>query len=145
MSLLDGLARYLAAQGLAEYDPSGAAQTADWSAYPEQLPPQPDRVIGLWQYGGAESDSRNGWDEPSVQVRVRGTADPAVSRDRAQAIYDRLHGLGHTTLPGPAAMYVQLAIGVQGGPIYLLVDEVGRHHHVVNLRVSIDNPTIQRP
>jgi hypothetical protein len=143
LSLLDGLARYLAAQGLAVYDTTGAVETADWSLFIEAMPPQGDQVIGLFQYAAGESDATNPWDETNIQVRVRAREDPRVPRARAQAIYDRLHGLGPLTLPD--GTWVQLAIGTQGGPIPLGPDSSGRHEHTVNFRIEIDNPSLNRP
>jgi minor capsid protein len=143
LSLLDGLARYLDLRGLGHFDPAGDVQLLDWSIFIEQLPQQPDRVIGLWQYAGAPSDSRNPWEQPAVQVRVRGSADPRESRTRAQAIYDEVHGLGMLALPD--GTWLQLALGAQGGPIPLGPDQSGRHEHTVNLQMHIDHPTIHRP
>lgn len=143
MNLLDGLARYLHTQGLAVYDLTGAVETVDWSAFIETMPPQGDLVVGLFQYASGESDSTNPWDTTNVQVRVRAREDPRTSRTRAQAIYDRLHGLGPLTLPD--GTWVQLAIGTQGGPIPLGPDRSGRQEHTVNFRIEFDNPSLNRP
>jgi hypothetical protein len=143
VDLLDGLARYLHGQGLAVYDPTGAVEAADWSLFLEAMPPQGDLVIGLWLYAAGESDAANPWDETNLQVRVRAGEDPRVSRARAKAIYDRLHGLGPLTLPD--GTWLQLAVGTQGGPIPLGPDSNGRHEHTVNFRIEFDSPSLNRP
>ncbi|BDM74944.1 hypothetical protein HEK616_84310 (plasmid) [Streptomyces nigrescens] len=53
---LDGLARYLDDLGLLVYDPTGTAG----DTFIETLPPEPAEAVGLWLYGAAEQDSRNG-------------------------------------------------------------------------------------
>jgi Bacteriophage minor capsid protein len=143
LTILDGLARYLHQQGLAVYDPTGAVETADWSLFIEAMPPQGDQVIGLFQYAASESDVANPWDDTNVQARVRAQEDPRVSRTRAQAIYDRLHGLGPLALPD--GTWLQLAAGTQGGPVPLGPDPRGRHEHTVNFRIEFDNPSLNRP
>lgn len=144
--LLDGLARYLAdVAGVGVYDPSGAAQTADWSLWPDGLPSTPDRAIALTVYGpGAElPDPSQPWAETRVQVRVRGSADPRESRDKATAVYGALHGLERVVLPG--GLWVQDVTARQGEPAGLGPDGAGRHEHTINFDVSYDQPTEHRP
>ncbi|MEU3712907.1 minor capsid protein [Streptomyces catenulae] len=136
--LLDGLARYLDGLGLADYDPTGTRG----DTFAETLPPGPDRAVGLWLYGGAEQDARNGYDERALQIRVRGTADPRVSRRRAEALYAALHGLAGIELPDGTWLVLCVA---QQTPAPLDTDERGRHEHVVNLRLDVANPTTHRP
>lgn len=143
MTLLDGLSRHLANHSLGTYDSTGAGQTGDWAIFLEALPPQPDRAIALFQYGGPAGDPSHPWDEPRVQVLVSGTEDPRISHDRAAAIYSELHGLQMVTLPD--GTWLQDCVGVQSGPVALGPDGNGRHRHVINLACSIDNPTAHRP
>ncbi|WP_399088024.1 minor capsid protein [Streptomyces sp. BBFR2] len=135
---LDGLARYLDGLKLVDYDPAGISG----DTFAETLPPGPDEAVGLWLYGGAEQDARNGYDERSLQVRVRGTADPRVSRRRAEALYSALHGLAGIALPDGTWLVLCVA---QQSPAPLGTDERGRHEHVVNLRLDVANPTTHRP
>ena len=143
MSTLHAVARYLVTQGLGMYDPAGGVQSGDWSVFLEAMPDAPDRAIALYQYPGEPPDPLLPFDEIRIQVSVRGGEDPTVSRDRAQAIYGQMHGLGPLALP--TGLWLQLCLAVQSGAVALGTDGNGRHTHVVNLNLSITNPTAHRP
>lgn len=134
MSLLDEIAQFLAQLGVANYQPDDT--TGD--TYLARLPVQPDEALAVARYGGTESDAHLGWDEPSIQVRVRGpNTDPRVAEDRAQAVYDALEGISDRLMP--AGTWLSSCIGSQGGPVYIGPDETGRHEYTVNFRFHIRN------
>lgn len=135
--LLDGIARHLAARSLVTYDPAGVAG----DCFIETMPPGPAAAVGLWLYGGPEPDARVPVDEPSLQVRVRGGADPRLSRARARSIFDALHGLTRTALPD--GTWLVLCVGSLPSPIGK--DANGRHEHTVNFRLTVGAPTAHRP
>ncbi|MGH3942507.1 MAG: minor capsid protein [Pseudonocardiaceae bacterium] len=140
MSLLQGLAERLAVAGLASWRASGAYADADpWPIYLEHVPASPDRVITLTAYAAGQADSLLPYDPVRVQARTRTARDesPTVSRDRAQALYDELHGLGPITLPGGARVQLALALGT---PTYLGADKNDRNEHTVNFELEILNP-----
>nr|WP_202512661.1 minor capsid protein [Streptomyces sp. SID3343] len=136
--MIDGIARYLAGLDLLDYDTDGASG----DTFAEFLPPSPGEAVALTLYGGAEPDSRVPIDEPSLQVRVRGTADPRVSRRRSYRIYSALHGLTRIALPD--GTWLVLCIG-QAPPQAIGVDANGRHEHVTNYRLTVGAPTMHRP
>lgn len=136
--LIDGLARHLDAAGLATYVPDGVGG----DLMLEHMPQAPEECVVLTGYGGPEADSRLGYDEPSVQVRVRGGQDPRISRDRCAAIRSELHGLGPVTLPGGVRLIS--CIAVQASPASMGVDALGRHEHVCNFRAEIRSVTTHR-
>ncbi|MGW0495044.1 minor capsid protein [Streptomyces sp. NPDC003007] len=137
--LLQDLALHLQAQNLLTYDPVGTSG----DCFLEAMPQTPDETVVLTAYDDArEPDSKLGYDEPRVQVRVRGTSDPRVSRERCKAIRDELHGLGPVTLPDGTRLI--LSIALQGGPASLGRDENGRHEHVCNFRMEIRNVSAHR-
>lgn len=138
LDLVDGVARYLAARDLVDYDPTGAAG----DTFAEHMPGTPDVAVALTLYGGAEPDSRVPVDEPSLQVRVRGTADPRISRRRSYRIYSALHGLARVELPD--GTWLVLCIG-QAPPQSMGVDANGRHEHTTNYRLTVGAPTVNRP
>jgi hypothetical protein len=105
-------------------------------------PAAPDRAVTLATYAAPESNSNEPYDLLNVQVRVRGTADFSVSADHAQAIYDDLHGLGGTDLPGGVRLVNSVCL--QGAPIYMGTDGNNRHEHTVNVRMERLNPTALR-
>ncbi|MFJ5883460.1 minor capsid protein [Kitasatospora cineracea] len=131
MDLLDSLARYLHDAGLLTYDPTGVRG----DTFAETMPPKPDGAVQLTLYGAGEPDPLGPWDERSLQVRVRGTADPRISRTRAERIFSALHGLAGIELPG--GLWLVLCVAQQT-PYPLGVDSAGRHEHVVNFRLDIE-------
>ncbi|MFE1773759.1 minor capsid protein [Streptomyces sp. NPDC059008] len=133
----DALARYLHELGLLTYDPHGVFG----DCFVESMPPAPDQAVCLSLYGAGATDARNGWDERQLQVRVRGTADPRVSRRRCEALYSALHGLAGVALPGDVWLVLAAA---NAAPASMGADERGRHEHVVNLRLDIEAPTTHR-
>lgn len=103
----------------------------------------PDNAIAVARYGGAESDSLLGWDEPSVQVRVRGdNVDPRLPERRAQQVYDALHGMASRRLP--LGTWLVLCVGTNGGPAYMGNDLKGRYEFVCNFRLEVRNASINR-
>jgi len=136
--LLDGLARYLAGQGLGVYDPTGV--TGD--IFLEAKPSTPDVCVVLTVYDdGGEADSQIGYDDVPVQVRVRGTTDPRVSRQLCQSIRSELHGLGEVTLPDGTDLLLSRANAAVAG---IGTDENRRHEHVANFRMRVRSITAHR-
>ncbi|MCI3271393.1 minor capsid protein [Streptomyces cylindrosporus] len=137
--LLDGIARHLQDKALVSYQTASAAG----DCFLESMPPTPDEAVSLTIYDdGREPDSRLGYDEPRVQVRVRGTKDPRVSRQRCAAIRDELHGLGPLTLPDGTQLI--LSVALQNSAASIGIDELGRHEHVANFRMEIRAVTQHR-
>ncbi|MGW8762370.1 minor capsid protein [Streptomyces sp. NPDC055815] len=137
--LLDGLARYLTERGLVTYDPTGAGG----DCFFEVMPAAPDEAVVLTIYDDrAEPDSLLPYDEPRVQVRVRGTLDQRVSRRRCRAVRSALHGLGPVTLPGGTELV--LSVCLQGDAAFLGADDNRRTEHVANFRMEIVSPTAHR-
>jgi hypothetical protein len=128
--LLDGIARHLAGLGLIAYETAGTGG----NTFLESMPDSPDEAVALTLYDSAEPDSKLGYDEPRLQVRCRGTRDRRVSRERCQAIYDELNGLGPLALPDGTELI--LCFALQGGPVSLGVDAKGRHEHVTNYQLE---------
>ncbi|GAA3237298.1 minor capsid protein [Streptomyces lavendulae] len=128
--LLDGLARHLAATGLLLYDPTGRSG----DTFVETLPAAPDRAVALALYDAGPPEARDDAEQRRLQVRVRGTADPRVSRDRAEALYRALHGLTDVQLADGSTLILAAA---RGTPAPMGTDPAGRHEHVVNFDVDV--------
>lgn len=131
--VVDGLARYLAGRGLLTYDPTGT--TGD--TFVGTMPPAPDQAVALTLYGAGTTTSRDDADLASVQIRVRGTADPRVSEQRCLALRDALHGLAGVELPDGT----WLVLATAPRPTPMGVDGNGRHEHVTNAALDIAAPT----
>lgn len=136
--LTDGLLRYLADLGLLTYDPDGV--TGD--AFCDVMPPAPDEAVCLTLYGGPTPASAMPYDNPSVQVRVRGGADPRVARARAWAIYRTLHGLSAVTLPDGTWLVDCTA---NQTPSSLGQDDTGRIEYTTNYSTEVYAPSAHRP
>jgi hypothetical protein len=138
MTLLPGLADHLADNSIGVWNPSGVYGASQVGIVLETMPQAPAQCIGIFQYGAGEASAVADYDEVRVQIRVRGTQDPRTSRDRAQAIYDLLHGESFLTLDDGTVC--ESVLGTQGGPVAIGQDGNARHEHVVNLRVQVTNP-----
>lgn len=137
--LLEGLALHLQDRGLVTYRPADAGG----DCFLDHMPQAPDEAVVLTAYDDArEPDSRLGYDEPRIQVRVRGTSNPLISRERCADIFAELHGLGPVTLPDGTRLI--LSVALQGGPAGIGTDENGRHEHTVNFRMEIRSVTTHR-
>ncbi|MCO7196896.1 minor capsid protein [Pseudonocardia sp. McavD-2-B] len=131
-SLSEEFAELLDELGVATYDPAGVGG----NVFVLGLPADPDLAVRVATYAGVESDSKHGYDEPNVQVWVRGPRGNPVAAERlAQRVYLACHGLRPRTLPGGTP--VLSCIGNQAGPIYVGPDEHGRHELSVNFRVEL--------
>jgi hypothetical protein len=113
-----------------------------------QLPPDPDEAVSVTAYGAnpVEGDWMLGYDEPTVQVHIRGTDDPRTAESRAGAVYAAWQGLAHTTLAADTDDEVRLILATcqQTGPVYLGTDDLGRHEFVVNLALHVRAQTAHR-
>lgn len=143
MTVLDGLAAQLAADGFGDYQPDQPYTAGQVGIVVGPVPAAPGQVIGVTRYTAADDDDVLGYDRPNVALRVRGDADVRTSQGRAQGIYDRYVGARRLTLPD--GTYVVLIVGLQGGPLDAGRDPAGRHTHTVNLSVLYLNPTPHRP
>ncbi|TDD25054.1 hypothetical protein E1287_37625 [Actinomadura sp. KC06] len=139
MTLGEEFAQLLATRGLGTFNADGSAGGTIFLA---ALPTTPDRCKAVALYGGVESSTLLDYDEPRVQIRCRAGTDPRQAETDAQAVYDTLHGLGRVTLSG--GTWLQLAVGIQAGPVYIGRDANGRHEYVTNFRAEISRPSPNR-
>lgn len=139
-TVAEEFARQLATAGLGTYDDTGTTG----SIFLRRLPPTPDAAIAVARYAAAESDSKLPYDTVNIQVRVRGAhTDARTVETTAQNVYDQLHGLANRALPG--GTWLMLCVGVQGGPIDIGDDELGRPEYTCNFRAELHRPTTHRP
>ncbi|MCE5200844.1 MAG: minor capsid protein [Armatimonadota bacterium] len=124
--------KYLQAQGLGVFDEHGS--TGD--IYCEVLPDKPDDVIMVRSTTGPAPDSRD-HDQPDLQVIVRG-ADMLATQQRAQNVYDTLHGFTNAVFVD-GGTWIVLCYSLQSGPAYLDRDENERHEYSLNFRLRVKN------
>jgi hypothetical protein len=128
------IAQYLQARGLGVFDELGSAG----SIFIALLPESPDEVIGIYPKGGHQADGPLPYDAPVVQVIVRGTQDPRPAAERAQGVYDALHGFHHDKFV-PEGTWILGCRGVQSGPIHIGRDQNGRHEYSLNFELQTLN------
>lgn len=135
MSIVAGIGLLLAAEGVGDY-------AEDRPLDPEQVPivvavspPDPARVVVLNTYpGGPEPDSRNGWEYPRLQVRVRGLT-PTEALDLDRSTFDVLQTAAGDLGNG---WMLQDCYALQSEAEPLGQDESGRHEYVRNYQLSCE-------
>jgi len=137
------LAHYLDSLDLVDYQEDG-----DGDCFIHRMPPEPDEAVMVTAYGAnpVEGSTALGYDEPTVQVRVRGTTDPRNGEARAQAIYGALQGLCHVTMAEGTddELRVISCRSPQTGPAYMGADQAGRHEYAVNTALHVRAQTQHR-
>lgn len=139
------LAKYLDAQGLLTYEPS----RGEGDCFIAQLPSDPDAAVMIMPYGAnplPEAGSL-GWDEPTLQLMVRGAPDdPITPHATARALYDALQGLRYTMLDagGDDEVFLVSAKCNQTSPVHIDRDENRRHRYAVNVALHVRAATTHR-
>lgn len=142
-NLLVGLAEWLAAGNVGTwpglggtYDPAATVPVISVRA----LPDRPDRAIAITLYSVADGDDAGLADVlTALQVRARGTTDPTVVDDVADAVFDRIHGLSMVTLGGVHVTLIRRQSGALLGP-----DESGRWERTDNYYLHAARPNTYR-
>lgn len=115
------------------------------------LPDTPDAAIVIVPTGGNPMDGAVGlpYDEPSLQVIVRGTAgDPTWALDVAAKAYNALQGYSGPMGPGDSsyvAIEALIVSSLQTGPAFIGNDANGRPRYSLNFDLHIRNTTTIRP
>lgn len=91
--LLVGLAEHLHAAGVGTWRATGAYQAAETGICIRAIPQNPERIITLAAYPLGTALQGMADHLTGVQIRLRGTADPRVCDDLADAVFDELDGL----------------------------------------------------
>jgi len=136
-AVVDGIARTLAAaQSGWTYDPDAVLDPDLVPITLGDLPPDGIDAVTITTYpGGPEPDSRNGWEYPRLQVRVRGANTlTALALDRAA--YDVLQALSGVTLPG-GTWWLQDCHAIQSEAQPMGVDANGRHEFSRNYQLTV--------
>jgi hypothetical protein len=136
-ALIDGLARFVAAAGLGEYDPAGVLPGDLPPIALGAMPPTGDLAIVVTTYtGGPEPDSRNGWEYPRLQVRVRG-ANALEALDLERTVFEVLQTPGEQDLPG-GSWHLQDCYALQSEAAPMGVDDNGRHEYARNYQLTVN-------
>ena len=139
------LAKYLDTANLVTYE----ADAAGGDCFLEHLPDSPDEAVMVLSTGGNPLGpaATYGWDEPTVQLMVRGAPDdPETPAAAAQELYDALQGLRYVTLDPGGADEVRLCVcsSPQTAPFNLGRDEKGRYRFTLNFALHVRRETEHR-
>lgn len=138
--IVDGLAQYLGGTGGVTGLTFGELDGGN--VFIEHLPADPDRAVAVYGRPGPEASSLHPYDEPHVQILVRGEMDARWALETWSAIYSFLHAKRHVELPdGTQLVY---ALVVQSSPVHLSPDKNGRFICSMNVRTETYNPTSER-
>lgn len=144
--LLTGVAEHLAAHGVARWQPSGAYDPAGLPPITlRALPDQPDLAIALGDYTEVDTEDAGLSDVTvGVQIRSRGTADPATVEGLADQVWELLHGARMVAL-GSAPRLVHTSLIYRRSTALLGTDRTGRFERACNYYVTASRPNVHRP
>jgi hypothetical protein len=138
--LLTAFAVLLDSEGVGVRRPAGSVYTASETAIVfGRLPTEPDRAIALAAYGvdqGAD-DPVNTDSTQGVQLRMRGTKDPRVVDEIADAAFDVLQG---ASLLAVGVLQITRRINAPLGS-----DSNGRWERADSYSLLVHRPTQHRP
>lgn len=139
VGLDEGLALYLQEHGHGTYAPDAAGG----SIFVGKLPQTPNECVAIFPTGGFVASIKDGWDLPTIQVRVRGAPNAfRATEQRAQAIYNRLQGLKQHRLAN--GILVIRCQGMQSAPNYIAPDEADRPEFSINYQLEVRNLSVHR-
>lgn len=136
--LVEDIAKLLHNKDIGVYDKEGISG----NIFINTMPPKPDDCIAIYQRGGLPSDAKLGYDNPTVQVMLRGT-NPFTPSQLGGEIYSLLHGMGgeHIIEDGALVIYCH---GLQSEVNYIGRDDNNRHEFSLNFQFEIVNKTKHR-
>lgn len=141
--LLTGLAELLEAQGVGDWNPTGAATGEGTPAIAlRSTPPAAARSITLIEYS-TERSARLTDTLVAVNVRCRGDRDPSTAAGMAQQVFLALHALGPTQL-GTAPNLIKISDVCWQSETQIGPDQNGRYDRSVNYyaRLNIAHPRL---
>jgi len=136
-TLVDALARRVAAlvDGL-DYATDRVLDPALTPITVGATPPENGPAVTLNTYpGGPPPDTRNGWEYPRLQVRVR-SADPFGALDLDRAVFDALQAAPGAYPVALTGWHLQDCYALQSEAQPLGVDANGRHEYVRNYQLE---------
>jgi len=145
-NLLVGLAEYLDAQGVGQWQSTGAYSMGTPPPITlRTLPEKWDRAYALGAYVEVEHEDAGLSDVTvGVQLRSRGTRDPDVVDEVADAAWEVLHGARRLTLGAPPDQ-VHTALIYRRSSALLGVDRNGRYERSCNYFILASRPNVYRP
>ena len=133
MNLTSEMAQYLDNQGLGTFDEFSSSG----DIYIMTMPSTPDDILCLYQRGGLTADGKLGYDNPNIQIMVRGV-NVLTTQQRAQNVYNALQGF-HARSFVANGIHIVNCIASQSAPNFLGKDENRRFEFSLNFILEIKN------
>jgi len=142
-TLLAGLARYLADNGVGTWhpDPTDTYPVDEIGIVVGAMPPEPERCIVLAAYPVSE-DLTQADVTMGVQIRTRAGTDPTVVQDLDDAVFEVLHGAEHLDFSGIDVVQIYRRSSASLGQTR---DTNARWEHTSNYYLDVMRPTPSRP
>lgn len=121
--VLEEVATYLAAQ-------SQIGGASGWSHAIGYVPDSPDKIVGLFRFGGRFPLGTDGLERPGVQLRVR-AADYATASAKAVTLFDLLRAAGPNDATGVRYLHAT------SSPISIGRDANERPEFTINFDVGV--------
>lgn len=134
MDVLDGIAQTLADAGCGAYSTTETLPAGQTPITLGGMPQRSGPAIALATYTGAPApDSRNGWEYPRLQVRVR-SSNPLQALALERSTFEVLQTLAGD-LPG-GVWHLQDCYAIQSNPEPLGRDDNGQWEYVRNYQLT---------
>lgn len=121
--VLEEIATYLTAQ-------SHLGGASGWVHAIGFMPDSPDKLLGLFRFGGRFPIGKDGLERPGVQLRVR-AGDYATASAKAVALFDLLRGVEPAAITGVRYMHAV------GSPNWLGQDSNNRPEFSINFDAGV--------
>lgn len=141
VTLVEGIAEYLAGLGAGVWSPNGVYDSTDTGILYRAVPQSPDRIITLAPYPTGRDDPELIEVSVGLQVRTRGTTDPRDVDRIADRVYDGLHGATALTLAGD----LQVMQIYRQSYTSMGQDQTGRWERSDNYYIDAMRPSLHRP
>lgn len=133
MILTNEMAEFLDNQGLGTFD----INTSNGDIYVMTMPSSPDDIICLYQRGGLVADGKLGYDNPKIQIMVRGV-QLITTQQKAQDVYNIFQGFhGKSFITN--GIHIVNCIGEQSAPNFIGKDTNRRFEFSLNFTLEIKN------
>jgi hypothetical protein len=136
-ALVSAIGELLDAAGVGDYNATGPLAQGETPITVGAMPKSPGAAIVLTTYpGGPEPDTRNGWEFPRLQVRVRAQS-PLDALDLDRAVFDVLQAKAVGQYPVQLdGWWLQDCHAIQSEAQPMGVDANGRHEFTRNYQLT---------
>lgn len=143
--LIDEIMQYLAVNVSGSQIVYGAS-SALANIHMSDLPKEPSSTgidVAVRPTGGYLADAKFGYDDPTVQILIRGSEDARTGYNLALEVYQTLQGFhgGSFVVNG---IYIVMCEGLQSEPADLGRDETDRVVYSLNFHLHIKRSSIHR-